>query len=174
MSSYVRAITPGQVSWGSAMSHLRDGLDEVGKLLLKYHEQATHTWEPKVDFKVKIGRVLTSSKELRVDITTNDKRYLYVDQGTKPHIIRAKRAKTLAFPSQFTPKTRPGEIGSGHGSHGGPTVYTQEVHHPGTKPRKFSVEIVKRSADSTEAIMQKAMDKVAKEINRMAAQGGSR
>jgi len=173
MSSYVKAITPGQVSWGSARNILRDGMDEVGKLFLKYHEQATRTWEGGVDFDVKVSRVSVGSTEIRVGVTTKDKRYLFVDQGTRRHWVEPRNASVLAFPSVYRPKTRVGEIGSGSGYRGGPTAYSKGHYVSGIKPRHFSVEIAKRGKDNFEGIMQKAMLRVAKEINRMAAQGGS-
>ena len=42
-----------------------------------------------------------------------------VNDGTKPHIIRPKRAKALKFKM------------------GGKTVYAKVVHHPGTRARPF-------------------------------------
>lgn len=43
----------------------------------------------------------------------------YVEEGTRPHEIRARRARVLAFQV------------------GGQTVYRARVMHPGTKPRPF-------------------------------------
>lgn len=45
---------------------------------------------------------------------------VFVDEGTKPHVIRPKAGKYLAFP----------------GKSGG-TVFAREVNHPGTKPDGF-------------------------------------
>lgn len=42
-----------------------------------------------------------------------------VNDGTRPHIIRPKNAKTLRFKV------------------GGRVVYAKVVHHPGTRPRPF-------------------------------------
>jgi hypothetical protein len=43
----------------------------------------------------------------------------WVNDGTRPHIIRPKNAKVLAFKS------------------GGRTVFAKVVHHPGTRARPF-------------------------------------
>ncbi len=43
----------------------------------------------------------------------------FIDEGTKPHVIRAKNARTLAFRM------------------GGRTVFRRVVNHPGTSPRPF-------------------------------------
>lgn len=70
--------------------------------------------------------------------------YGYVDRGTKPHIIRAKRAKALRFSTSFGPKTSPKFIGSTKGYRGTDVVFTKEVHHPGIEARKFSITIAKK------------------------------
>lgn len=70
--------------------------------------------------------------------------YGYVDRGTPPHIIRAKRAKALRFSTSFGPKTSPKFIGSTKGYRGTDVVFTKEVNHPGIEARKFSITIAKK------------------------------
>lgn len=48
---------------------------------------------------------------------------LFHHEGTRPHIIRARRANYLRFVSSRT----------------GKVVYTKQVNHPGTKPNRFLV-----------------------------------
>jgi hypothetical protein len=55
---------------------------------------------------------------------------LYVHQGTKPHIIRARRVSALRF---FWPRTERVE-------------HFRYVHHPGTKPRPFLTEAARAAA----------------------------
>ncbi|QRE81831.1 hypothetical protein F1734_17335 [Rhodococcus ruber] len=43
-----------------------------------------------------------------------------VHEGTRPHVIRARNARALAFPGA-----------------GGRTVFRRSVNHPGTRPRPF-------------------------------------
>lgn len=43
----------------------------------------------------------------------------YVEYGTRPHVIKPRRASALRFVA------------------GGRTVFAKKVNHPGTKPRKF-------------------------------------
>lgn len=56
---------------------------------------------------------------LAVIITAHDKKAMMHHEGTRPHIIVPKKAKTLRFQQH------------------GRIVYAQVVHHPGTKPNKF-------------------------------------
>lgn len=52
-------------------------------------------------------------------VTANTDYALYVHEGTRPHLIRPKRAKALRF-----------EVG-------GRVVFAKLVRHPGTKARPF-------------------------------------
>ena len=55
---------------------------------------------------------------------------IYVHEGTRPHVIRPRNAKVLAF----------------NGSEG--RVFTREVHHPGTHARPFLRNAVQAVAPS--------------------------
>ncbi len=85
-----------------------------------------------------------------IEIDVEGEIFSYVEGGTKPHEIWAgaytgkSNKKALAFPSIFSPKTRPGVIGSTKGKRGGDTVFRIYVNHPGTKPRRFGVAIMKK------------------------------
>jgi len=80
-------------------------------------------------------------------IGTKDKIYGYVDQGTSPHMIRPKRqgGRLHFFGGGFKPKSRAGYIDSYAGAAASKNeVFTQEVHHPGTEAREFSVKIAEK------------------------------
>ena len=55
----------------------------------------------------------------KMEIGSNLNYALYHHEGTKPHTIVAKRAKTLRFHS------------------GGRVIYTRAVNHPGTKANRY-------------------------------------
>lgn len=48
-------------------------------------------------------------------------------EGTEPHVIRARRARVLAF---YSPRE-------------GRTIFTKQVNHPGTKPNRFLVNALR-------------------------------
>ena len=102
--------------------------------------------------------VQTTQKELRLrillknpdagvseDWTIADLWHALDEEGTRPHIIRPKRAKALRFQKgRYMPKTNPGGKFRGPGKViGGKTVFAKQVHHPGTKPRHFTRRINK-------------------------------
>lgn len=106
-------------------------LDKIAKEAKSDFERTQSTWEHKAKF------VIRSSPGIR-EVKTSDTPYVFVDFGTKPHVIRPRNANALAFNANSKAKTRPGVITSGPGSPGGALVVRKIVHHPGTKAREFS------------------------------------
>lgn len=72
---------------------------------------------------------------------------LYVDQGTRPHVIVPKRSKFLAFQKN------------------GEWVFAKRVQHPGTRPTHFFTDAVTEGQSFADAEMQRAMDKVVQFIS---------
>lgn len=63
-----------------------------------------------------------------------------VEKGSRPHVIRPKWKKALAF----IPGGGPGRTTWAQRLGSGDTVFAKSVRHPGTKPRRF----VERTANS--------------------------
>lgn len=113
-------------------------------------QYTTATWKEFVRFEIVKDR-----RGYRV--FTKDDIYRFVDLGTRPHIIRAKRAKVLAFQGGYAAKTRPGVIGSTGGGPSGGMQYAAEVHHPGTKARRFTKIIYAKHQKTTGPRIQRAI-----------------
>lgn len=124
-------------------------IDIIGRM----YGATYRTWNHKPRFK-KAFR--TAVNFLEAKISTIDVIYAWADDGTSAHAIIPRRSRVLAFPSQFTPKTKVRTIGSGRGSKSGSTFATH-VFHPGTKARNFTKEIVKRRAPFYAPQMQAAI-----------------
>jgi len=136
----VKAIKPKRFNDKAMTERLRYHAKKVAAEMAKDFEATTKTWQHKPEFK----QTVAGGKGLEgfaAEVSTNDEIYGYVDKGTKPHIIRPKRAKRLAFPSLFAPKTKPRVLNSGPGMRGPQDVFALEVHHPGTEAREFSKTI---------------------------------
>ncbi|MDK1473610.1 hypothetical protein QNO07_09280 [Streptomyces sp. 549] len=65
------------------------------------------------------GRVERGPEGYRGVVTSTHPASIYVIKGTRPHVIRPRRAKALRFRV------------------GGRTVFARVVNHPGTKPNDF-------------------------------------
>lgn len=86
----------------------------------------TRTFSTRPRFTIKKGT-------FRRTISTSSEIYGYVTRGTRPHVIRPRRARALRFQSGYQRKSIPRVIASRSGGSFGPVVYSQEVHHPGTE-----------------------------------------
>jgi len=150
---------------------IRNALMRVGRATVKEYDNLTETWNDPPTFKI-ATHVTASDSEVVVMVSPDPdaeatKVYGYVNNGTKAHDIWAgyytgkSKHKVLAFPSQFTPKTKPGSLTSGSGSSGGPTVFTPFVRHPGTKARGFDKAMSKKMAKKFRAEMIKALKEIA-------------
>lgn len=105
--------------------------DEIRNAL----DKATDTWNHQPDFRIDV--LADSVGQARLRVSTDDKPFIYVNEGTRPHRIAAKNGKALAFHTGFSPKTSPGRLQSGTGYIGGPMAFPKEVWHPGTEGRHF-------------------------------------
>ena len=154
-----QTISPKAFNLPAFEAPIRKAQREWMTKVVKEYQKTTRHWKHKVAFS---GRIFEKGIATTIEVGYDDKIYGYVDEGTRPHIIRPKRAKALAFPSVFAPKTRPKSLVSTAGKSGGATVFAQEVHHPGSKAREFSPQIKKKMEPVLETDMQKAMSLGAK------------
>ena len=122
---------------------LQRELESYAKDVKLDFDATTATWDHKVKFETD---VLVLPDIVSVKVWTEDEIYGYVDQGTKPHVIKPKNKPRLAFMVGGTPKTSPGVDTAGPGLPGTDLVVLpvgMAVHHPGTKARNFTKEIRK-------------------------------
>lgn len=119
----------------------------------------TQTWKKRPTFSILIrGSSLPEGQRI---ISTMNEIYAYVNYGTKPHTIRPKYANKLAFQSGYTNKTVPNRIASRPGGSFGPTVFANEVKHPGTKARNFDRAIARKWRKEWPRNLQRAINSVA-------------
>jgi hypothetical protein len=84
---------------------------------------------------------------------------MWVNNGTKPHVIVPRRAARLVFKvGGFRAKTVPGAIRSRKGARGKNLVFAKVVHHPGTEARKFDEVIQKKWLVEFPKLVQMAID----------------
>jgi len=123
---------------------LEKALDsEVKPALIKSHNLVVADWKNKPEFRTR--KVIRPERITMTvfPIGPAAEIYGYVDQGTKPHIIKPVRAPLLVFQTGYKSKTlaNPARTVSGGGIATGPTVRAKLVHHPGSEAREFSKTI---------------------------------
>jgi len=135
---------------------LRNGMADAAEDVVVDFETTTETWKHKPAFKT------TEISAAEWIISTDDAIWSMLDQGTKPHVIRPKRAKRLRFQwggfGSYKAKTRPGYLGSNKGGIKGPIVYRKQVRHPGTVARKWTTAAEEKWNKELGDIVQRAIN----------------
>ena len=123
------------------------------------YEKTTRTWDKRPVFIIKFA-----DNHMKATVGTDNKIYEYVDEGTRPHIIKPKRpGYPLRFNTPFKPKTQVMQIKSGSGFTGTNTVRAMLVHHPGTKARKFTPVILRAHNRMFAKRLQQEITRMAKQ-----------
>lgn len=144
----LKEIKPRRFDEAALRNRIRYRMRQVRDGMKKDFEKTVENWEHEVEFKA-VTHFTRRLPSPSVEVWTEDQVYRYVNDGTRPHEIWAgyytgrSDAKVLAFPSEHTPKTRPGSLRSGAGSSGGAIIFTPFVRHPGTEARDFTGQIEK-------------------------------
>ncbi len=142
-----KPIKPKKLEVDEIRLNLLNALRAEGVIIKREFEKTTRTWKgAKPKFEVLIG-LDSKGASVVVGPTGSEKavlKWVWIDEGTRPHKIRAKRVPLLKFRSGFSPKTLPNKIASFLGGSFGPFVSTKEVDHPGTEPRNLTKIVVKR------------------------------
>ena len=156
-----KGIKPKKLKVDQFRLKILNALRAEGRDVTKEYEKTTASWrkKPKFETMVGLGRPPGGAS---VFVGTDDEIYGYVDKGTRPHVIRPRRARFLRFQTGYKAKTRPRHIGSGPGGASGPVRFAKVVHHPGTQPREFSETIRQRRRQKFTRRMVKAMQAGAK------------
>lgn len=148
--------------------------------LTKSLDKVVADWKHKPAFQ---GRLVMKDDSITVyvyPIGENKDIFKFVDQGTEPHIIRAKNAPRLAFQMHapdgknpvaggYVPKTlaKPARTVSGGGYVKKPTalVRPMEVDHPGSEGRGFTKQIATDIEPYFKAEIDAAFKRAARRIN---------
>lgn len=157
----LNAIVPTRfLKFGTVRAELLMQLDREIDIIDRMYKKTYRTWRNKPIFRKSHK---TTANRLSAQTATDSDIMLWLDEGTKAHLImaraRGRHLGRLAFQTGFIPKTKPRTIGSGAGGRFGDFVYPPAVWHPGTKPRKFTDEIVNRRKDRYKIAMQRALDR---------------
>lgn len=139
-----KTIKPRKLNNAKVRQKLLKALKAEGDAVKKEYEKTVATWNDPPKFEV-LTDISGNDATVLVgpvgtDIQVN--KFVWTDDGTKPHPIVAKNAPVLVFQSGYSPKTLPGKIASYPAGHFGEFVHTKRVNHPGTKPRNFTKTII--------------------------------
>lgn len=145
-----RAITPKPPNYQDRVRKVVENLlSDLALGAQADFEVTTKTWKRKPVFNI-------SSTPGRRFVGTDSLIYKFVQGGTRPHVIRPKRAKALKIGVGFQPKTKIGVIASGPGRTPSRYVLRKAVKHPGTKARGFVSVIALKWARQVKPVWARA------------------
>jgi hypothetical protein len=166
MPFMIKPIRASKLNKLAIFESLYDGLEDIGKGMVKDFEKTTKTWKgakPKFEF---TSEVEPPGAALFVGPAGNEEgvqKYRWLNDGTKKDYKIPKYPKPgqrLAFMTTgFSAKTKVKTIGSFAGSKAGPPLTRPiQVTHPGIEARKFDETI----GEIWKKPFQKAMEKALK------------
>lgn len=133
----------------------KEALEKENKKTIRALKQATSKWKTPAEFE-------TVETDEGATIVTEDQRYTWVDEGTKPHAIRPKKARFLRF--------RPGDAirneiarRQSMGAASDVAVYTKAVQHPGIRPRNITERVMLRREKEIINALESAVEKAIRE-----------
>jgi len=161
-----RSIIPDDFKVDAVLSALKTELAKFGDIYLKPRgEQTTRFWKTPLKWTVKVD---VNSKRWKLNLIMKGSgellaRWRYVDEGTRPHIIRPRRAKRLRFQSGYSAGSSPNQMFTSRASSSGSTVFRPYVKHPGTAARNWSKIIARDTERPLTSWMEAAMKKAARD-----------
>lgn len=158
----LHAITPKSLTSSKEYAKaIKQAVMKSARLVERDYESTVRTWssknKPKFD-------VITAELDGDYLVTagTDSLLCMWVDEGTKPHIIRPRRSRFLRFRVGGRAKTTPNVIGSQAGSQGDSWRTADFVLHPGTRARNFTKKIKERRQKTVEQEISQSVAKIAR------------
>ena len=161
----VKSIIPKKIDVPAMDKVWLEELEEYGKFIIRDFEKTVAPWSGAKPSFVLARYVTAQGTTLVVRITGNAEgvqKWWWRELGTKPHTIRAKSAKTLAFPSVYHRGSTPGKLFVSRATSGGETIFSPVVQHPGTEARNMGALIAAEHEKPFQSWMQNAEPRVAK------------
>lgn len=126
-----------------------------GEVVADFND-VTSDWETDVTFDARV-EVQGGNIVIGIGPRRNAKIWIFVDQGTRAHIIRPRRAKRLRFQGGYSARTRPGRAHVGSGTASGDVIYSAGVWHPGTEAREFTATILDKWRPAIAQVIREAI-----------------
>ena len=162
-----KVITPKPLNTAAMKAAMQREAQTLARFIRKDFERVTAGWSGARPEWMSI--VTMDGFSVTVEITVRDpgsegaRKWVYLDEGTRPHPIRPKKAGgVLAFPSTHQAGSRPGSLRTFRGSSGGPTVFTPEVQHPGTEARGWTVMLKEQEEPTVREWLRNACNHAAR------------
>lgn len=148
-------------------NELKTALEEPAKSLTTKHRRVVGSWS-KPNKPIFSYRITVGEKSVRLTVFPKGagrQKYLWIDRGTKPFVIRPKNGKYLTFQAGYSPRTRPtARYNTGNGGRSGRFVRAQKVNHPGIAARKFSETFAKQILPDMQETIENSFRRAARQL----------
>jgi hypothetical protein len=149
VAELAKSLKPKKLKVKEVRLKLLNALRAEGRIVKREFEKTTATWKgAKPTFEIAIG--LTGKDAIVLVGPAGDQegaqKWVWLNDGTEPHPIRAKNVPNLIFRDGrgFKPKTKVKTFSSGPGANVGKWVKKPAVQHPGIEARDWTGEIAKK------------------------------
>lgn len=132
--------------------------DALKDSTLKRLREFVQTWESDTKPKFTVVKADSGGDIIRQVTVDPEYPFLFVSEGTEPHIISAPPGGRLAFNVGSVPKTKPNNFKAGPGSPGTTSVRAVRVNHPGIEPRNIIEKALESAEGSIENRLEKAFE----------------
>ncbi len=139
VSQLVRAIKPKPLELEEVRKMLLDTMNKTGDVCIQTFQRTTQGWRGVKPTFIAETTIENGNAILRVFPTGDGaNKWVWLDEGTKPHPILPRRAKRLRFFIGGKAGSTPGNFISKTSTPGNKQVFSKGVMHPGIKPRNWS------------------------------------
>ncbi len=156
----VKGIVPKKIDVAKIRADIIKASEKQGVTVANDYKKITKTWTgDKPTFPIK---TTIKNDDLITSIIASGgfgaQKMVWLDDGTRPHKIKAKNAPKLIFQTGYRRKTKAKTISSSSGGSFGPVVAALEIDHPGTEANEFSLTIAnKAQLEYTKSISEKVI-----------------
>lgn len=144
MTFYVKAIKPPGLKTDKVRLEILNALRKEGRLQKKMLAGTAKYWSgAKPIFSFEIGLAGNDAVLLVGPSGGGAQLWVWLDQGTRPHIIRPRSGGVLRFRVGGRAGSTPGTLAVSRGSRGTQWISAKVVHHPGITARDWSLVVLK-------------------------------
>jgi len=162
----VKPIRPKRLRVDAVRLEILNALRAEGREQVDILRQTVQGWQGETpSFEALIG-LGGGDATLIVGPTGSEKavqKWQWLDEGTRPHPITARRAPLLKFRTLYAPSTTVGEFTSRGSMKYGPWAARLSVQHPGTQARGWSSKLQQmrkqRFVDAMNDALRRGMDR---------------
>jgi len=157
---FVKPIKPPGLKVSAVRLEILNALRKEGRLERKMLQATTQHWtgaKPTMEFLIGLTG---NDASLLVGPSGSGKgaqKWVWINDGTPPHIIRPRNASRLRFRPNSTSGSSPNTLSVGRGGSSGNFVFAKEVHHPGIKARNWNIVVLKERQNPFFRLLNEAL-----------------